>query len=130
MTTSLPLSKQLEHDLPSRFQAADQMRDDFDFRIVRDLPQIGRKHAGGKFELARFFVIAHHDRFQHQPATGVPRSPFAMLDQQPRHAGADGAHADDGDFGLVHRLLTGESATIATLESAMLECGVRIIVKR
>ena len=82
------------------------MGDDFDFRIVRNLPQIGRKHARRQIQIARLFIVAHHDRFQHQLPPRMPRRPLAMLDQQPRHAGADGAHADDGDFGLVHDLIS------------------------
>jgi len=80
------------------------MRHDFNFRIVGNLAQIGGKHAGGQMQVARLFVIADHHRCQHQLPAGVTRGPFAMLDEQSSHAGADGAHSDNADFNLVHGL--------------------------
>ena len=95
--------QQIEHGLPGPVDAADQLDDDVDGRVVRapsrrSVVSSSRGRATGR-GLCR---VADDDAAQHQRPAGPGRQALGLFEQQLGHAAADGAAADQGDVqGLV-----------------------------
>ena len=71
-----------QHDRPLGLEAADELRDDFDFRIVNDLIDLVGQHALRQVAAARLFEIVDDRLFEPQRAAGVASRAVAVLDEQ------------------------------------------------
>ena len=94
--------QQLQHDRPGRLQAADHLHHGGNLRVVQDLRQVVGQHSGGQRDVARPRQVRIDHLHQLQPLGGVLGQAVAALQQQPRHARADGSEADDGNFRGFH----------------------------
>ncbi len=94
--------QKLQHDRPRRFQTADEMRDHSDLRVVGHFAEIAGQHAARKFVSAFFPCILNDYLLDPQRSPRMPRGPVAVVQEQARNAGADGAHSHECDLGFFH----------------------------
>ena len=103
VTTSLPAASRISTGSLGPVDAADQLGDDLDGRIAQHLLQIGRQQLARQVDGPRLVGIADHDAAQHQRPAGAGRQPVGLFQQQPGHAAADRAAANQGDAERFHR---------------------------
>jgi hypothetical protein len=75
---------------------------DLDLGVLDDLIDVVGQHARGQVAVARLLEIADDGFLEPKNSPRVSRGAVAVVEQQTCHAAADGAEADDGNFGGFH----------------------------
>ena len=84
-----------ENERLRRRRSPDEFDDDVDRRVVQCNVRIGRDNSGREFDSPYFVEVANDDRAKHQrPARPLGES-VAVIEEQFRHAGADGTAAEN-----------------------------------
>jgi hypothetical protein len=89
--------QQAQHRLAGELHPADQLGGHLHLRVAQHHLQVGRQQLGRQTHGTHLGRVAHDDAAQHERPAGAGGQALRVLQQQPGHAAAHRAAADQGD---------------------------------